>query len=387
MLDRPRHLQAIEGLLNRHPVVAILGARQIGKTTLSRMLAEGHDDVTHFDLENPIHQSRLEDPMLALQNLPGLVILDEVQFRPEIFPVLRVLVDRPEASTRFLILGSASPKLLRQSSETLAGRIAHYRLEGLHFDEVDPEKYEDLWLRGGFPRSFLAGSDAASIEWRKEFIRTFLERDLPQMGSALPAETVRRFWTMLAHSHGEIWNSASFARSFGVSESTVRRYLDLLASVFVVRLLPPWFENLRKRQVKSPKTYLTDGGLLHALLNIHEMEDLLVHPKLGASWESFGLQTVLARLGARDEEAYFWATHAGAELDLLVVRGRRRLGFEFKRTAAPRTTRSMHIALEDLGLERIDVIHAGEGTYPLAEKIRAVALAAVWTNIDPLKSP
>jgi uncharacterized protein len=388
MIHRERQLRRVEGLLGRHPVVAILGARQVGKTTLAREI-EGRFDgpVTHLDLENPSHQARLEDPLLAFQGLEGLVVLDEIQRQPEIFPVLRVLVDRPESSVRFLILGSAAPDLLRQSSESLAGRIAYLRLDGFQIDEVGVENLSRLWVRGGFPRSFLAESSAASSEWRLEFIRTFVERDLPQLGVAFPAETIRRFWQMLAHAHGEIWNASAFARSFGVSDSTVRRYLDALSSTFVVRQLQPWHENLRKRQVKAPKVFLSDSGLLHSLLNLQELDDLAGHPKLGASWEGFGIQTVLARLGVRPEEAFFWATHAGAEVDLVVVRGRRRLGFEFKRTVAPRTTRSMHIAIEDLGLEGLDVIHAGQETFPLTPRIRALALADVWRKIEPFPKP
>ena len=387
MIPRGRHLEQVEGLLRRHPVVAIIGARQIGKTTLAQEISRRLPvDVAHFDLENPAHIARLEDPMLALQNLEGLVVLDEIQQRPELFPVLRVLADRPETA-KFLILGSASPELLRQSSESLAGRIAYYRLDGFQLDEVGSEHLDQLWLRGGFPRSYLSESDPESIEWRLEFIQTFLQRDLPQLGVSFPAETIRRFWTMLAHVHGEIWNASAFARSFGVSEATVRRYLDLLTSTFVVRRLSPWYENLRKRQVKAPKIFLTDTGLLHSLLNIHDQDDLWVNPKLGSSWEGFGIQAITARLGVRPEETFFWATHAGAEIDLVVVRGRRRLGFELKRTVSPRTTRSMHIALQDLQLENIDVVHAGEGTFPLAEGIRAVALSEIWESLERFPTP
>ena len=251
-------------------------------------------------------------------------------------------------------------------------------------DEVGEEKLDLLWLRGGFPRSFLASTEEESAEWRREFVRTFLERDLPQLGSQVPAITVRRFWTMLAHAHGERWNASEFARSFGVSDSTVRRYLDLLTQTFVVDQLPPWFANLAKRQVRSPKVYIADSGLLHTLLNLTNRESLLAHPKVGASWEGFALRVVIERLGARQEECFFWATYAGAELDLVVFRGRLRLGFEIKRTSAPHTTRSMHTALADLGLDRLDVVHAGDATFPLAERIRAVALARVWRDLEPL---
>lgn len=385
MLDRDRHLQRLDQLLQQFPVVAIIGSRQVGKTTLARHLSRRRGEVvTHFDLENPAHVSRLDDAMLALQDLEGLVVIDEVQHRPHLFPVLRVLADRPECPARFLVLGSASPELLRQSSESLAGRIAHHELDGFQIDEVGAENLDRLWLRGGFPLSYLAPSTEASFDWRTEFVRTFLERDLPQLGVTLPAHTLRRFWTMLAHVHGQTWNASDIARSFGVSDTTVRRYLDLLTSTFVVRQLQPRFANVGKRQVKSPKVYIADTGILHTLLNLVQREDVLDHPKCGASWEGFAIESVVARLGARREEVFFWGTHAGAELDLVVSRGRKRLGFEFKRTVAPKVTRSMRIALETLDLERLDVVHAGEATYPLAEKVRAVAFERLWVDVDRL---
>ncbi len=385
MIHRERHAGRVEGLLQRFPVVGIIGPRQVGKTTLAQGIAARWEGPTRFfDLENPLDLAQLADPMLTLRGLAGLVVIDEVQHRPELFPVLRVLADRRDRPARFLVLGSASPGLLRQTSESLAGRIAYHRLGGLMVDEVCEESLERLWVRGGFPLSFVAPTEEESAEWRREFVRTFLERDLPQLGSQVPAVTVRRFWTMLAHAHGERWNTSDFARSFGVSDSTVRRYLDLLTQTFVVEQLPPWFANVGKRQVKSPKVYVADSGLLHTLLNLTDRESVLAHPKAGASWEGFALQVVVERLGARPEERFFWATHAGAELDLVVFRGRVRLGFEIKRTSAPRTTRSMHTALEDLQLDRLDVIHAGDATFPLAERIRAVALARVWRDLDPL---
>jgi hypothetical protein len=385
VIPRSRHATRVEQLLLRFPVVAIIGARQVGKTTLAREIAVHTEGPTvRFDLENPLDLARLEDPMLALSELTGLVVIDEVQYRPDLFPVLRVLVDRPDQPARFLVLGSASPDLLRQSSETLAGRIAYHRLGGLTVDEVEASQLDRLWLRGGFPRSFLAPSDEASAEWRREFVQTFLERDLPQLGSQLPAITVRRFWTMLAHAHGERWNASEFARSFGVSDTTVRRYLDLLTQTFVVRQLPPWHANVGKRQVKTPKVFIADSGLLHTLLNLTDRESLLAHPKVGASWEGFALQVVIERLGARPEECFFWAAHTGAEVDLVVFRNRVRLGFEMKRTSAPGTTRSMHTALEDLDLDRLDVIHAVDATFPLAERIRAVGLTRVWQDLEPL---
>ncbi len=365
-------------------MVAILGARQVGKTTLAREFSNRRRGPTaRFDLEDPDDLARLEEPKLALGGLDGLVVLDEVQRRPDLFAVLRVLVDRPGSTARFLILGSASPDLLRQGSETLAGRIAFHELEGLALDETGPSTAPALWFRGGFPRSFLASSDADSAEWRASFVRTFLERDLPQLGSQVPSATLHRFWKMLAHHHAQVWNGAELGRALGVRGSTVRRYLDLLAGALVLRLLPPWHENLAKRQVKAPKVYLADSGLLHTLLGIETPSDLGAHPKVGASWEGFVLKELITRLAARPEECYFWATHAGAELDLLFVRGRTRLGFEIKRTTSPSTTRSMHAAVEALGLDRLDVIHAGDETFPLREGIRAVAFSRIEENVEP----
>lgn len=385
MVPRIRHLEALQGLLKRHPVVAILGARQVGKTTLARQLiAADTRNVELFDLENPADLSRLSEPMLALDKLQGLVVLDEIQRRPDLFNVLRVLVDRPDAKTRFLILGSASPDLIRESSESLAGRIAHYHLGGFALDEVSLKNIDRLWLRGGFPRSFMADDEPASAEWRRELIKTFLERDIPQLGLRIPSTTLRRFWTMLAHSHGHLWNASALSSSFGVADTTVRRYLDILTSTFVTRQLLPWRENISKRQVKSPKVYLTDTGLLHTLLGLETVADVESHPCLGSSFEGFAISEVQARLGARAEECYFWATHSGAELDLLVVRGNQRRAFEFKRSDAPKTTRSMHVALHDLKLDTLDVVHAGSRTYPLKESIRALSLSRLLEDLDPL---
>ncbi len=385
VIQRNRVLGQVVDLLERFPVVGIVGARQVGKTTLARQLAAGdHDPVTLFDLEDPRDLARLTDPTLAIKDLRGLVVIDEIQRMPELFPVLRVMADRTKRPARFLILGSASPHLLRQSSESLAGRISYLELGGFSSEEVGVDHLRKLWLRGGFPRSFLARSNRDSFEWRLEFVRTFLERDLPQLGVSIPAATLRRLWTMLAHSHGQILNVSAFARNFGVADTTVRRYIDVLTSTFVVRQLQPWHENLRKRQVKSPKVYLADSGLLHALLNLIQFEDVESHPQVGASWEGFAAEIVREHLGARRDECYFWATHAGAEIDLVVVRGKSRLGFEFKRTVAPTVSRSMHIAIEDLGLENIDVIHAGDETFPLADRIRAVSLSRVFDDVAPL---
>lgn len=386
LLPRPRHVAAVTDLLRQFPVVGIVGARQVGKSTLARIIADGQSPpATVMDLEDPRDRARLEDPMLALEPLRGLVILDEIQQLPGLFTVLRVLADRPGTPARFLVLGSAGPDLLRQGAESLAGRIAYYDLGGLAPDEVGAARHDDLWVRGGFPRSLLAASLADSVRWRREFVRNFTERDLPRLGIGVPAETMRRFWTMLAHLHGQTLNASSLARSFGVSDVTVRRYLDALSAALVVRQLRPWHENLRKRQVRAPKVYVADTGILHELLGLDTREALEGHPQVGASWESFALTHALERLGARwGEDAYFWATHAGGEIDLVVIRGRRRLGFEVKRTVAPAVTPSMRIALSDLNLERIDVLHAGKETFPLGQRLRAVSASRIWQDIEPL---
>jgi predicted AAA+ superfamily ATPase len=385
LLHREEQVRTLEGLLRRHPVVALVGARQVGKTTLAKLIQrDWNGPVHHFDLEDPADLSKLSDPMLALADRSGLIVLDEIHRRPDIFPVLRVLVDRGRPRRRFLVLGSASPDLLRQGSESLAGRIVYHELGGFSLDEVGAAAMGKLWLRGGFPRSFLARTNAASLEWRLAFVRTFLERDLPQFGIRVPSATLHRFWTMLAHDHGNVFNASELGRSFGVADTTVRSYVDLLCGTFVARQLLPWHENLGKRQIRSPKVYLADTGLLHALLAVESVRHLEGHPKVGASWESFAMEIVIQRLGARREECFFWGTHAGAELDLLVVRGRRRLGFEFKRTTTPAVTRSIHVAQADLRPDRVDVVHAGADTYPLADGVRAVALRRALKDIGPL---
>jgi len=383
-LSRDRREATVRASLRLNPVVALLGPRQCGKSTLARNLARRHPRVTSFDLEDPRDVAKLEDPMLALAGARGLVVLDEVQRRPDLFPALRVLADRRPLPARFLVLGSASRDLLRQSSESLAGRIEYLEMDGFSLDEAGAGRFGALWLRGGFPRSLLARTQRESVSWRREFVRTFVERDLPQLGSSVSASTIGRFWAMLAHYHGQIWNASEFARAFGVSEASVRRYADLLVETFVVRRLPPWSENLGKRQVKSPKLYIADSGILHSLLAIDDLAGLERHPKVGASWESFGITQVTERLGASRDECYFWATQAGAELDLLVVRGRKRMGFEFKRTTAPQVTRSMHIAKNDLRLTSLDVVHAGEDTFPLAEGIRALSLRRILSDLKLL---
>ncbi len=355
-------------------MVGILGPRQVGKTTLARQVAGGrHGPVHHFDLELPSDLVRLQEPELALAPLTGLIVLDEIQRLPEIFTVLRVLVDRPDNTATFLVLGSASGQLLGQSSETLAGRIAFLDLPPLSADEVGIDSLDHLWNRGGFPRSFVADSDAASFEWRNNFTRTFLERDLPQLGITVPSQAMRRFWTMLAHSHGTTWNGAAFGAAFGISDFLMRRYLDTLTSALVIRQLQPWYENVKKRQVKSPKVYIVDTGLLHSLLDLADLTAVLSHPIVGYSWESLMISEVSANLKAAPRDLFFWATHAGAEIDLFLIHNGQRLGFEIKRTATPKITKSMRSAIETLRLDRAFVIHAGQHSFPLGDNIEAIA--------------
>jgi hypothetical protein len=385
VIDRAAHLERLRSLLAQFPVVGLIGARQVGKTTLAKALAAGFDDeVARFDLENPRHLARVKDPLFALEGLRGLVVLDEIQLRPELFPVLRVLADREGTPARFLVLGSASPDLLRQSSESLAGRIAYHELGGLTLAEVGTHHLDRRWLRGGFPLSYLAASEPASARWRRQFIRTYLERDLSQLGIQLPAPTLRRFWSMLAHYHGEIWNGSELARAFGVSQKTVRGYLDTLCATFMAVRLEPWHENVAKRQVKSPKIYLSDSGILHTLLGLESREDLLGHPKVGASWEGFAISEIVAHLDARPEECFFWKLHSGAELDLLIRRGNRRRGFEVKLTSSPQVTPSMRSAVEQLALDELTVVHAGTESYPLAARVRAVPLARLRQEVEVL---
>lgn len=379
MIPRPTHLDQLARRLADFPVVAMLGPRQVGKTTLARQLAAQWDGpVRHFDLEDPDDQARLADPAFVLRPLAGLVVLDEIQTRPDLFPLLRVLADRPDTPARFLLLGSAAPELLRHAAETLAGRIAFHELDGLALDEIvsaEPgtDWLDTRWLRGGFPRALLAKDLAGSRAWRDAFVRTYLERDLPQLGISLPAITLRRFWTMLAHYHGQTWNGSELARAMGVSDKTVSRYLDILEGTFMAFRLPPWHTNMGKREVKSPKVYLADTGILHSLLGVGALDGLLAHPKCGASWEGFMLHEIIRRTGAQRGEVFFWSVHTGAELDLLILRNGRRLGFEIKLTSSPRVTSSMRSSREVLGLDHLYVVCHGEGDpWPLAEDITAV---------------
>jgi hypothetical protein len=371
MIERPSYISDIQAALQRSRIVALIGPRQSGKTTLAQMFVPP-DSVNYFDLEDPVSLIRLEEPMTALRDLTGLVVIDEIQRRPELFPFLRVLADRRPLQTRFLILGSASPDLVREASESLAGRLETISVSGFSLTEVGEKMAKQHWLRGGFPLSYLAANDSDSYIWRKNFIQTFLERDLPQWGIQIPAATLMRFWTMLAHYHGQTWNASEASRSFGVSDMTVRRYLDILEGVFMIRVLQPWYANIHKRQIKSPKIYFRDSGLLHTLLGIHSELDLYTHPKIGASWEGYAIEETIKSL--RPDEAYFWGTHNGAELDLLLLKDGKRIGIECKRKDAPRLTPSMKIAMEDLGLDKLIVFYPGQRAYPLAERIEVMPI-------------
>jgi hypothetical protein len=382
MLKRHDLLKSLRAGLKAAPVVALLGPRQCGKTTIARELAAGMR-ATYLDLENPADLARLGEPMLALTPQKGLIVIDEVQRRPDLFPVLRVLADRRPLPARFLVLGSASPELLRQSSETLAGRVRFVEMGGFCLDETEAQHWRRLWIRGGFPRSYLARSEAESLRWREDFIRTFLERDLPQLGVRVPAARMQRFWTMLAHCAGGIWNGSEIGRSLGDAHTTVRNHLDLLAAALVVRVLQPWHENLGKRQVKAPRVYVRDTGLLHALLGVPDMRSLESHPRLGASWESFVIEQVLARSPVR--EVYYWRTQAGAELDLLLMAGGKRIGVEVKYGDAPAMTKSMHSALADLGLDHLFVVHAGTARFPLGRKVEALPLEDCLSELAKLR--
>lgn len=379
-MNIPRHrlIAQVQRDLGQFPAVILLGPRQCGKTTAAhevwRAMGGAYFDLE--DAESPL--LRTETAKLVLQDLRGLVVIDEIQRQPNLFPLLRVLADRNPLPARFLLLGSASLDLVRGVSESLAGRIAYVDMDGFDLSEVGPDAQDKLWIRGSFPRSFLADDERQSFEWRSNFMRSFLERDIPQLGIRVPALTLRRFWTMLAHYHGQVWKSAELARSLGAKEDTARKYLDILSGTFLLRRLPPWFENVGKRLVKAPKVYVRDSGLLHALLGLKDKMQVQGHPKLGFSWEGFALEQVI-RLTAADRDAYFYKTHGGAELDLLLMRDGKRFGFEFKYEDAPRSTKPMHIVLEDLRLEKLWIIYPGKTAYPLTERMEVVPQSQCMT--------
>lgn len=372
IIARQEKIDKIEGTLERALVTVLTGPRQCGKTTLARELLS-EDSANYFDLEDPVSLARLEQPMTALGPLRGLVVIDEIQRRPDLFPALRVLADRRGRPAHFLILGSASGDLLRQSSESLAGRMERIEIGGFTLPELGHESVQRLWLRGGFPLAYLARSEQESFVWREQFIQALLERDLPQWGVRVPAVALRRFWTMVAHYHGQTWNAAEPARALGVTSVTTRRYLDLLTDALVIRQLQPWHANLGKRQVKSPKIYVRDSGLLHRLLGMATEKELVSHPKVGASWEGFVVEQVLA--SEPHDEAWFWATYQGAEIDLVLSRAGRLLGVECKRADVPRITSSVRIAIEDLGLDRVAIVYPGARRFALSDKVEAVPLS------------
>jgi predicted AAA+ superfamily ATPase len=381
MIPRKNLKKRLKESLGRSRVVALIGPRQCGKTTLAREWVSPQSP-NYFDLEDPTSLIRLDEPMTSLGHLQGLVVIDEIQRRPDLFPLLRVLVDRRPSPARFLILGSASPALLRQASESLAGRIETIVMSGFSLAELGKTAQQQHWLRGGFPPSYLARKEVDSLAWRKNFIQTFLERDLPQWGINAPPITLLRFWTMLAHFHGQVWNAVEPARSLSVSEPTVRRYLDILSGVFMIYQLQPWHANLKKRQIKAPKIYIRDTGLLHQLLGIRSDQELFAHPKCGFSWEGYIIEEVLKTV--QPEESFFWGTHNGAEIDLLLLKDGQMLGVECKRVDAPRLTPSMRIAMDNLKLERIAVVYPGTRRYALAENIQAVPFQTIAEGMKGL---
>jgi len=376
--------------MSHAPVVALIGPRQAGKTTLARQVAQSgvlpfNPDLAYFDLEDPAQLERLRHPRLALEALRGLVVIDEVQRRPDLFPMLRVLADRDGTPARFLVLGSASRDLIQQGAESLAGRIHFIDVSPFSLEEVGEGALETLWLRGGFPPSFLAPGDDVSWDWRSNYIRTFLERDVPALGIRVPPLTIRRFWMMLAHYHGQLFNASELGKNLGIAHTTVARYLDILSGTLMVRSLQPWLENIGKRQIKTPKVYFRDSGVLHRLIDVPGMAQLSVHPRLGASWEGLAVEQIIRATGASDDEVYFWGIHNQAELDLLVFARGRRLGFEVKYTDTPRATRSQRIAMEALGLDSVTLVVPGNADYPLADRVRVLGLGRVSsaTSVSP----
>lgn len=379
ILPRQQLEQRLRTALSEYPVTLLLGPRQCGKTTLAQHISR-QDGGVYFDLEDPQTPLHPDIAPLTLRDLRGLIVIDEFQRQPHLFALLRVLADRRPLPARFLILGSASPDLVRGVSESLAGRVAYVDMAGFSLHEVGANNVRDLWIRGSFPPAFLADNEQRSHQWRLNFIRSFLERDIPQLGLRIPSSALRRFWTMLAHVHGHNWNAAVLARSMQVKEDTTRRYLDILTGAFMIRQLPPWFENTGKRVVKAPKVYFRDSGILHTLLGLQTLAEVQSHPKLGLSWEGFALEEVI-RLAQAERDAYFYKTHGGAELDLLLIRRGKRYGFECKYEAAPRATRSMHVVMQDLRLDFLWVVYPGERSYLLSERIRVIPLAEVGPTL------
>ncbi len=381
---RTEHLESVKKSFETHPVVALLGPRQCGKTTLAHLFIEQENlkrKVHFFDLEDPADLVILENPKTVLESLQGLIVLDEIQRLPDLFPILRVLVDRDEKGERqFLLLGSASGKLMKQSSESLAGRIAYIELTPFSLFEVD--HFSKLWLQGGFPKSYLAKSEEASAYWRKQYIATFLERDIPNLGIKIAPVALRRFWMMLTHYHGQTFNASEMGKSLGIAGTTIRHYLDILTGTFMIRQLLPWFENLKKRQVKTPKIYFRDSGIYHALCNIVDQDALLHYPKLGASWEGFALEEVIRLYQAEPGEVFYWGIHSSAELDLFLLKNGKRIGFEFKYKDAPKMTRSMEIALQELKLDELNVIYPGKKSYSLSSKVRVKSLGTIEVDAE-----
>lgn len=374
-MQRTDYLEKITYAFKVTPIVALLGPRQCGKTTLARDYAHLTGDIpsqNYFDLESQLDLGRLAQPEIALKPLTGMVVIDEIQRHPDLFPTLRVLVDQPNTPKRFLILGSASRALLKQSAESLTGRISYLELTPFNFQET--HQLNTLWIRGGFPKSYLAEYDDLSWRWRSEYTRTFIEYDIPALGIRILPQNLQRFWMMLAHNHGHILNFSDLGRSLSLSHNTIRSYTDILTDTFMIRQLQPWYENISKRQVKSPKIYFRDSGLLHTLLGIKNEPELLMHPKLGVSWEGFAIEEIIRHFNAHPHECYFWSTHADAELDLLIIKDGKRFGFEIKFTQAPRLTRSMQIAYENLHLDQLTVIYPGEKDFMLNESIQVIGL-------------
>ncbi len=384
LIARSVDAQRLRDAISHAPVTLLTGPRQAGKSTLAGQTVSS-SPAAFFDLEDHRDLARLAEPTLALRDTGETMVIDEAQRMPDLFPTLRVLVDENRRPGRFVVLGSASPDLVGLGSESLAGRVTFVELGGFRLADVGPERLDDLWLRGGLPESFVAATDEASNRWRDDYVSTFLERDLAALGFRFPATTMRRFWTMLAHYHGQTWNGARIARSIDVSESTVRRYVDALSDALVVRQLPPWYTNISKRQVKSPRVYIRDSGLLHRLLGISTMYDLERSPMLGASWEGMVVEQILTRFASADPT--YWSTHGGAELDLRLETDGRVLGFEIKRTAQPAVTKAMHIALADLELDHLFVVYAGPHRFALTDRITAIGAADLLTAQDPLSAP